>query len=518
MKIAVLIFGEYRTFESAINTWNCKFWDNVDYYMSTWDYSLEPVERVRHALTVKWERYADENFIRKELPNVTLKISNSKDEEYIKNHDTNKMIYHWKTLYNMVNESGKEYDYIFLVRTDSYFFVKPEFFQNTKKDILYVESENEFGVGDIFFFGHGDVILEFLKNYPTKVGEPHSALLNYLKTNYKYKFDVALNCDMGVYYGLIRPTSESAYEPYKQDKLEEDDLDPGFIHDEFIDMLRESDSSYIPGRYNILLIGEKCEDIFVYGNIDRLSPEAPIPILNPIETISNEGMAGNVKRQMQELWQTPDFITNNNEVTKTRYVDKSTNYIKLRVDEGDEKIEKIDLSNLPDKIYDVIVFSDYDKGLVSGEDIEKIMDFYQEKLNNRPYNQKKLLSFIDTKKNFGDWLKNIDFIKVNYKEYEKNIEYINNNDWIKEKLIVTRGPFGCDYNGKNYPNKEVPIKDLSGAGDTFLSALVVQYIISKNIDTSIEYANKISEMAVQRKGVSVITPQEINTEFNFKIL
>ena len=268
----------------------------------------------------------------------------------------------------------------------------------------------------------------------------------------------------------------------------------------------------------VLIVGDACEDVYIYGDCNRLAPEAPVPVFVPQTKTSNGGMSLNVFANLKSLGYDCDILHNTEEITKTRYVDKSTNYIKLRVDEGDEKIQKIDLSNLPDKIYDVIVFSDYDKGLVSGEDIKKIIDFYQEKLDNRPYNHKKLLSFIDTKKNFGDWLKNIDFIKVNYKEYEKNIEYINNNDWIKEKLIVTRGPFGCDYNGKNYPNKEVPIKDLSGAGDTFLSALVVQYIISKNIDTSIEYANKISEMAVQRKGVSVITPQEINTEFNFKIL
>ena len=253
---------------------------------------------------------------------------------------------------------------------------------------------------------------------------------------------------------------------------------------------------------NVLLIGESCKDKFVYGDVDRLSTEAPIPVINPTSKIMNDGMAGNVKRQFEELYTTLDFITNDSKVTKTRYVDDSTNYILLRVDEGDESIENINLNSLPNKNYDIIIFSDYNKGFISSKDITDIINYYKEKNNN-------LLTFIDTKKNFGDWIKNIDFIKVNYKEYERNIDYINNNNWINKKLIVTRGRFGCDYNGKNFPNKEVPIKDLSGAGDTFLSSLVAQYIISKNIDTSIEYANKVSEMAVQRKGVSLIKKEEI---------
>ena len=53
MKVAVLVFGEYRTFETAIKTWNCKFWDDVDYYMSTWDYSIEPMDRVKNLDTNK---------------------------------------------------------------------------------------------------------------------------------------------------------------------------------------------------------------------------------------------------------------------------------------------------------------------------------------------------------------------------------------------------------------------------------------------------------------------------------
>ena len=44
----------------------------------------------------------------------------------------------------------------------------------------------------------------------------------------------------------------------------------------------------------IVVIGELCYDYFIYGDCKRLSPEAPVPVLNPNHTESNPGMAGNV--------------------------------------------------------------------------------------------------------------------------------------------------------------------------------------------------------------------------------
>ena len=72
---------------------------------------------------------------------------------------------------------------------------------------------------------------------------------------------------------------------------------------------------------------------------------------------------------------------------------------------------------------------------------------------------------------------NADFIKINSIEYKNNVKYINKNDkWLKDKLIITRGSEGCLFKGKIYPTQDVPVKDISGAGDTFLAGLVVQYL------------------------------------------
>ena len=240
----------------------------------------------------------------------------------------------------------------------------------------------------------------------------------------------------------------------------------------------------------VLLIGETCDDVFIYGTVNRLSPEAPIPVINPIHTITNKGMAENVKLNLESLGIVCDFITNNEKVTKTRYVDDSYNYILLRIDENDI-VQSLDNINDLDK-YDYLIIADYNKGLLKKEFIENITKHF------------KGISFIDTKKKLGKWCSYIDFIKINFNEYERSKNFIKNNNWIDDKLIVTRGKYGCDYKQKTYPTKEVSIKDVAGAGDTFLAGLIFKYIQTNSIEDSLDFANKCSTQVVQKRGVSVV--------------
>ena len=162
-------------------------------------------------------------------PNLNLKISNQ-DSSDIENA-THKMVYHWKTLYNMVIESGKEYDCIFLVRPDTYFFIQPSFFELTKQNILYSFNEVTDEVHDIFFFGYGNVVLEFLKNVPSKINNIHTELATYLKDNFKTDF---LRPKDGFFYGLLRPSATPAYSFLNNNPLKKDDITPVFIENDFI--------------------------------------------------------------------------------------------------------------------------------------------------------------------------------------------------------------------------------------------------------------------------------------------
>ena len=117
---------------------------------------------------------------------------------------------------------------------------------------------------------------------------------------------------------------------------------------------------------------------------------------------------------------------------------------------------------------------------------------------------------MDTKKHLGDWVVNADFIKINSFEYKKNYEYFNNGIGFKDKLIVTLGSDGCMYNGENFPVKEVPIKDVSGAGDTFLAGLVRGILDNNNIKNAIKFAQECTTLVVQKRGVSTINMKEVS--------
>ena len=51
----------------------------------------------------------------------------------------------------------------------------------------------------------------------------------------------------------------------------------------------------------VLVIGDSCEDVFIYGDIERISPEAPIPVFKPTHEKSNSGMAKNVSSNVESL-------------------------------------------------------------------------------------------------------------------------------------------------------------------------------------------------------------------------
>ena len=124
----------------------------------------------------------------------------------------------------------------------------------------------------------------------------------------------------------------------------------------------------------ILIIGDSCKDVFVYGKVNRLTPEAPVPVFNPTKTKTNDGMAKNVSNNVEALNVGVYTITNSNSIRKVRYVDDKSNQLVLRVDEHDycDRIDDDTLSSIQDNkchitmagIVDVdaIIISDYCKG------------------------------------------------------------------------------------------------------------------------------------------------------------
>jgi len=243
-------------------------------------------------------------------------------------------------------------------------------------------------------------------------------------------------------------------------------------------------------KNKILVIGEQCTDIFIYGISKRKSPEGNGPVFNPLKQVYGDGMAGNVANNLSAMGLNVDIFSDKGNITKTRYVNNDTNELYLRVDENDIT-QRIDIYDLPDFLqYDAIIISDYCKGFLNEEDIQQIS-----RLHN--------LVILDTKKRLGDWCKDITFIKLNRFEAQNNHDIISKSKWLEDKIITTLDGSGAAYKGKIIKTEKVKNADVSGAGDTFVAGFVAKYLETKNIIESINWANFCAKEVVQKKGVSV---------------
>ena len=241
----------------------------------------------------------------------------------------------------------------------------------------------------------------------------------------------------------------------------------------------------------VLVIGEYCFDIFIYCDTQRLSPEAPVPVLIPVDRKENMGMAGNVVKNIKSILPNDKVsgFYQTELITKTRYIDKKSNHMFIRVDEGEQRISKFSLNEYEInyiKECDIVVVSDYHKGYLTNDDLEKIG-----KLSK--------LSILDSKRKLTKKIvDSYTFVKLN--EFEAK----NNEDLMGcQNIIITLGGNGAMYQGIQYKVKEPQETiDVSGAGDTFTSAFIVKYYQTNDVIESILFANHLSSIVVKKRGVT----------------
>jgi len=239
----------------------------------------------------------------------------------------------------------------------------------------------------------------------------------------------------------------------------------------------------------ITIVGESCLDVFVYCDAIRLAPDLPVPVLQEIHIETNPGMAANVQRNIEARSVSTTLVTNRNwdEIVKRRYMHDGSNHMFFRVDTP-HNIARLNVQEL-DLGVDVIVISDYNKGFLTESDIEFICKSHP-------------LVFLDTKKVLGKWAESASFIKINDYEYMNSKGYLT--EALSQKIIHTRGQEGCDFQGKNYPVEKLEVRDTSGAGDSFMAALVVEFLKTEKIEDSIIAANHAASKVVRTRGVGVI--------------
>lgn len=336
-----------------------------------------------------------------------------------------------------------------------------------------------------------------------------------------------------------------------------------------------------PKEKKIGLLGDVIIDKYKYFKALRLSPEGPAPVVKFVAESLSIGGAGNVaisisnlgldveinfaESKKQEI-ENKDFFKESfnkkkikfNKIysnlknvipTKIRYYVDGKQFMREDIEENYNKFENDFLSkdlinNLVSK-YDILVISDYQKGLITNNNIKNII--LNCNLNNIPL-------FIDTKIKEIDSLKNAFCLKINETEFNSlfekfkikvkdSIEDIHKKIELARKsanitnLVVTLGSKGSIFSNPievmHVISKNVDVVDITGAGDAFLSALTYSYMkrngsnlfdINNNFIKSedLEFANNASCSVIVSKGTVPISRrfieiQNINSLKNKKV-
>lgn len=309
----------------------------------------------------------------------------------------------------------------------------------------------------------------------------------------------------------------------------------------------------------VLCVGDLILDHYVHGNIDRISPEAPIPILKANDRNYNIlGGCGNVARnicsannkchlisivgndddglKLKDIMKKIKNLTSSIIVDPDRCTTKKTRYVCenqqiLRVDKEMENpissaIELEIIKLLKKKINDcnVIVLSDYNKGVLTNNIIKKIIKISRD--------HKKILIVDPKKKDFSVYA-GATFITPNLKELKEATNTIgistkNNEDNLVLKLskkiidkfdfkavITTRSSNGISVVtdvGRFFhlPSEAKEVFDVSGAGDTVLAYLSSSISKGHSLESSIKTSNVAAGLAVAKFGTSVVSMDEID--------
>lgn len=308
---------------------------------------------------------------------------------------------------------------------------------------------------------------------------------------------------------------------------------------------------------NALIIGDVMIDAYCWGKVDRISPEAPVPVVSVEKKENRMGGAANVALNIQSLGANPilcSVIGNDNggklfkELMKDQGMDSSgmissadrVTTVKTRVISQHQQMLRIDeeitdditsqeAKNLINSIFtiidqqniDVIIFEDYDKGVITSELIEKIVS---------KANQLNIPVTVDPKKkNFINY-HNVDLFKPNLKELReglkidvpnKSLEELNHSvSLLKEKMniksaLITLSEDGVFYfseSGNIVPAHIRNISDVSGAGDTVIS--VASLCLAQNLDMHLvaSLSNLAGGLVCEKVGVVPIEKDLLKAE------
>ncbi|KAA0256822.1 D-glycero-beta-D-manno-heptose-7-phosphate kinase [Deferribacter autotrophicus] len=298
----------------------------------------------------------------------------------------------------------------------------------------------------------------------------------------------------------------------------------------------------------ILVIGDLMLDVFIYGTVDRISPEAPVPVVDVKKEVLMPGGAANVAANLRALGvnvflcgivgkdgngkileqllvergvENQFFIDDGRMTsTKTRIVAHSQQMVRFDKEEK-HKLKKKDTDKIIDYLkevkdeLDAIIVSDYGKGVITKYLIEQLVENFSEKIIT-----------VDPKIENFYYYKNVTSLTPNNKEASQatNIKIEDEESLIKcgkyilnklgtKSLLITRGAEGMtvfvDEEVRHIPAVAKEVYDVTGAGDTVISVFTSALAAGGNFVDAAILSNAAAGIVVGKVGTATTTTDEL---------
>ena len=304
-------------------------------------------------------------------------------------------------------------------------------------------------------------------------------------------------------------------------------------------------------KVNILCLGDVMLDKFVYGDVSRLSPEAPVPVCRVIDEASMLGGAGNVARNLAEVGVSVDFVSvvGNDEAAdqvlslvhginqirpklirehgrqttiKERYFGGSQQLMRLDREDckdisNDTKEDIFDYVRKTIATADALILSDYGKGVLTPDNLNELISIA--KNYNCPV-------IVDPKGGDYQRYRGATVITPNLRELSESSKrgIIDNTNLVEaarfiameygiENILVTRSAEGMtlisDKSIDHLPAEARAIFDVSGAGDTVVAILAAALAAGGDLLMASRLSNIAAGIAVGKTGTAVVSATEL---------
>lgn len=302
---------------------------------------------------------------------------------------------------------------------------------------------------------------------------------------------------------------------------------------------------------NIAVVGDVMLDRYFWGSVSRVSPEAPVPVVDIENETYHLGGAANVAANLKSLGIEPYLCgTIGDDRSGKSFIEIAQNLgintdglfqdelrpttVKTRIIGNNQQIARLDrevrsaistdgeisiLNTLKSiKKLHGIIFEDYDKGAISPSLIRELCHYA--KSENIPV-------FVDPKYSNFFYYREVTLFKPNRKEAEKALNYeIRNKEDLQragkdlldklkaENVLITLGSegmmlFGKDGDAASVPTRARKVADVSGAGDTAIATLSAAYAAGATISEAATLANFASGVVCEEPGIVSVTPEAL---------